>query len=72
MTTLQRSLALVGCLVGGALVGLVGEWLTASQWGYLAVPALLAAVWLFIADPGKCACVAPEQQASPRARDEPG
>ena len=50
----RRITLLLLCLVAGAAFGAAGQWLTGSAWGYLAMPALLAAAWLFVADPERC------------------
>lgn len=47
-------LLLAGCLAAGTLTGLLVETLFAVDWGYLAIPALIALAWLFVADPSKC------------------
>jgi CHASE2 domain-containing sensor protein len=50
-----RRLALfVACIGIGVLAGSIGSRLTGSDHWYLAIPALLAVVWLFVADPDKC------------------
>ena len=50
-----RRLALfVACICAGVLVGVIGSRITGSDHWYLAIPALLAVVWLFVADPNEC------------------
>lgn len=45
-------LALLAC--GGLAVGFVGQHLTGDSAWFLAVPALIAAGWVFVADPTRC------------------
>lgn len=55
MTSLPARLAwLVACVLAGLAVGYVADTFTGSQYGYLAIPILLAIGWLFLADPTKC------------------
>lgn len=51
---LKRLAWLFACFFAGLLIALVGESLTGHQAWYLAIPALIAAGWLFVADPTKC------------------
>lgn len=44
------------CSVGAGLaLGVTGAWVTGNQAWYLALPAALAAGWLFLANPAACA-----------------
>jgi hypothetical protein len=45
---------LLACFLAGLAIGTIGEALTGSQHGYLAIPAAIAIGWLFLADPTKC------------------
>lgn len=54
-----RIAALLALLATGALIGAAGQWITHGPWGYLAVPAALAAGWLFLANPLACEAQAP-------------
>lgn len=55
MTSLRTRLAwLLACFLAGLAVGYIGEALTGSQYGYLAIPAFVAIGWLFLADPTQC------------------
>jgi hypothetical protein len=57
-----RLLLLLGCVSAGLLAGLAGQHFTASNAWFLAVPACLAAGWLFVANPAECA--PPEARSS--------
>jgi hypothetical protein len=50
-----RLAALLALLAEGALVAAAGVWLGGSQLWVLAVPAVLAAGWLMLANPQACA-----------------
>ena len=50
----RRLLALLACVAAGALIGALVQWLTGRAEGWLAIPVLLAAGWLFVADPTQC------------------
>lgn len=55
MITLPARLAcLLACFLAGLGIGYAGEALTGHPAWYLAIPAALAAGWLFLADPTKC------------------
>ncbi|MBK9136108.1 MAG: hypothetical protein IPM15_17655 [Betaproteobacteria bacterium] len=54
MNLRRRITLLLLCLLAGAAIGAAGQWLTGSAWGYLAIPALMAAAWLVVADPERC------------------
>jgi hypothetical protein len=47
-------LLLLACLAVGIVFGRVVEAWYAAAWGYLAIPALIAVAWLFVADPAQC------------------
>ena len=51
---IRRLVLFVACVCTGILVGVVGSRLTGDDNWYLAIPALLAVVWFFIADPDAC------------------
>lgn len=51
---LKRLAWLVACFSAGLTIALTGESLTDHQAWYLAIPAILTAGWLFLADPTKC------------------
>jgi hypothetical protein len=50
----KRLAWLVACVVVGAAVGVVGSALTGSAYWYVAIPAAIAAGWLFFANPTAC------------------
>ncbi len=54
MRTTARLKLLLACVAAGLVVGGLGWWLTGSRAGFLAVPALVAVAWLFVADPTAC------------------
>jgi hypothetical protein len=54
MTPVRRSLLLLACFAGGGGVGAVGWRLTGEQAWWLALPAVVALGWLFVADPTRC------------------
>lgn len=54
MSAGRRAVLLVLCLLAGAALGAGGYLLTGSQWWFVAVPAVLAAGWLAVADPRRC------------------
>lgn len=55
MTSLPARLAwLIACFLAGLAIGYIGEALTGNQAWYLAIPAILAIGWLFLADPTQC------------------
>lgn len=66
-----RRLALfVACIGIGVLAGSIGSHLTGSDHWYLAIPALLAVVWLFVADPNECQrCSQPASTKDPANPD---
>jgi len=51
---LRRLVLFVACICTGALVGVIGSRITGNDNWYLAIPALLAVVWFFVADPSEC------------------
>lgn len=53
-STSNRVLALAATVAIGVLAGTVGYLFTGNQAWFLAVPASLAGVWLYIADPSRC------------------
>jgi hypothetical protein len=54
MTLRARLAWLMGCFLSGLGIGYLGEMNTGHQSWYLAIPAVLAVGWLFLADPTKC------------------
>lgn len=63
---LVRALALAGSLAGGLAVGGAGYMASGNPYWFLAVPATLAAVWLFIGTPQDCACSEPLREPGSR------
>ena len=51
---LRRLSWLLACVFAGVLIAIIGSSLTGSPVWYLAVPALVAIGWLFLADPTEC------------------
>ena len=51
---LRRLLLLVACVLGGSVIGFVGQHLTGSAQWFLAVPALVFVGWLLVANPTEC------------------
>lgn len=51
---LKRIAWLAACVTAGVLVGAAGSALTDNDAWYLAVPAAVAAGWLFFANPARC------------------
>jgi hypothetical protein len=45
----------MACIALGCLVGVLGSRVSGSAWWYLAIPGAVAAAWLFVADPQRCA-----------------
>jgi hypothetical protein len=54
---------LLACIVGGLIIGAIGNAFSGSSAWYLALPAAVAVGWLFVADPTEC-----EPPSRPRAR----
>jgi hypothetical protein len=54
MTRGRRALLLMACLGAGSAVGAIGFWLTGSSGWALAIPAAVAAGWIWVADPTQC------------------
>jgi hypothetical protein len=59
----RRALALVALLALGVLAGAILEAITGSQASYLAIPAVVAAGWLFVANPHACAGLQSDSQS---------
>jgi hypothetical protein len=53
-STAKRLLLLAACIGGGLGAGLAGYALTGEQAWFLAVPAAMAAGWMFVGDPTRC------------------
>lgn len=53
-TPLGRLLLLLACLGAGGLIGYAGHALSGATAWYLAIPAVVAAGWLAVADPSRC------------------
>ncbi len=51
---LKRLALLSACVLAGLVVAVVGSTLSGSSVWYAAVPAAIAAGWLFVADPSEC------------------
>jgi len=51
---LNRLAWLLACVLAGALIAVIGSSLSGSTVWYLAVPALVAIGWLFLANPTEC------------------
>lgn len=51
---LGRLLLLGLCVAAGSVIGFIGQHFTGSTTWFLAVPALVAGAWLFVANPGEC------------------
>lgn len=49
-----RAWALLSVLAAGVAIGASGAGLTGSDWWWLAIPVLLTAAWLRVADPTRC------------------
>jgi len=53
--TLKRRIALlIGCVLGGCLVGALGQYVFHSSVWFLAVPGFVIVAWLFVANPTEC------------------
>jgi hypothetical protein len=63
--TAIRVWALLAVLATGALIGASGAWLTGSQSWFVAIPAVLALGWLFLANPLACTAGPPSGGGSP-------
>jgi hypothetical protein len=50
----RRAALLAACLLAGIAIGAGGTFLTGNPWWFTAVPAVLAAGWLVVADPQRC------------------
>ncbi len=50
----KRLAWLLACVGVGAVIGLAGIALTGNAFWYVAIPAVLAVGWLFLADPSQC------------------
>ena len=51
---MKRALLLLACIAIGLAVGVAGYMATGSQWWFLALPAVMALAWLFVANPEQC------------------
>ena len=49
-----RVYLLLACAGAGVAIGVAGHAVLGSELGYLAVPALVALGWIFVADPTAC------------------
>lgn len=54
MRTAARLTLLAGLTAAGVAIGVFVESATGAQAGFLALPALLAAGWVLVADPTRC------------------
>lgn len=68
MKTRARLVLLLACTATGLAVGALGAWLGGSNAWFLAVPAIVAVAWLFVADPTACAAPAEGDGDRPRRR----
>lgn len=50
----KRLAWLLACVALGVAIAFAGVFLSGSQWWYLAIPAVMAVGWLFLADPTQC------------------
>lgn len=50
----RRLVALLACLAVGALIGALVQAALGRAEGWLAIPLLVVAGWLFVADPTRC------------------
>jgi hypothetical protein len=66
-TAVRRLLLFVLCLALGLGVGIVGTLASGSQWWFLAVPTVIAAGWLAVADPEQCLAKDGRRQGHDRA-----
>jgi hypothetical protein len=64
----RRLALLLACSALGAGIGAVGQWLTGDGRWYLALPAVIALGWLFVADPTRCQ---PPPGGAPRRTGHP-
>jgi hypothetical protein len=51
---LRRLAWLLACVFIGLIIAVVGESLSGSSVWYVAIPAVVAVGWLFVADPTEC------------------
>ena len=51
---MRRVVLLLACLAVGGGIGVVGAQLSGNQWWYLAIPIVVAAGWLLVANPENC------------------
>jgi len=63
--TKRRLAWLLACLVVGGFAGATGSALTGNAYWYLAIPAAIAAGWLFVADPEQCERPARREGSAP-------
>ena len=67
---IRRLVLFVACVCTGILVGVIGSRITGNDNWYLAIPALLAVVWFFVADPSECQrCSQPPGKKDPADSD---
>ena len=59
----KRLAWLLACVFAGLIIAIIGSSLSGSSVWYLALPAVVAAGWLFLADPTEC-------EPPPHKRDE--
>jgi hypothetical protein len=69
----RRPALLAALVAAGVAAGWVGETLSGDPFWYLAIPAFVAAGWLFVADPGACldSCRADRRTQAPGERRLP-
>ena len=54
MTVLRCFMLLGVCLVAGSAIGVLGAFVTGSEWWYVTVPIALALGWLWVGTPEQC------------------
>ena len=54
MTVWRRFILLGVCLVAGSATGVLGAFVTDSEWWYVSVPIALALGWLWVGTPEQC------------------
>lgn len=67
-STRTRVVWLIVCLLGGGAAGAIGHAATGDAAWYLALPAVLAAAWWFLADPERCLTDESEEPGRRRPR----
>ena len=68
---LKRLAWLLACIFAGVLIAVIGSSLTGSTVWYLAIPALVAVGWLFLANPTECELPPDERAKTPDVLNRP-